>query len=282
MTQNDTQNDGMADVERQTRAFFAWVRELGDEYSNWLLVGIGVTVLAQWFGVISLGLPSWWPIVPIVGGAAVVAGWLASDRLYSLIPEDEQIILVAFETTDATGGEIWSLHPDEFEDLEVTDGELYQWEEAPVRCYEVRSYDPETNTAVANWRETKPASALAEQAEIDDVLADIQELREMLEPEVRRARRLRRQLPGVVRMLDAERDKEVVEGMETATIDADKEDATVSTVLEDVLGEDLDPPAGGGSESDTDEKTNGHTEGNAEVEQEDFDAILEGPAVGEM
>jgi hypothetical protein len=219
----------------------------------------------------------------VVIGAGGVAGWMASDRLYSLIPEDEQIILVSFTATDGTGGEIWSLHPDEFEDLEVERGDLYQWDASPTRCYEVRSYDPETNTAIGNWRESKPASALAEQEAIDDVLADIEELRDLLEPEVRRARKLRRQLPGIVRVLDAQRDAEVNEGLEQATVDADIDDATVSRVVNDVLDDDRNPHPDAG-EGDT---TNGHRDGQEiEIEQAEYDAILdatgddEGPQLG--
>jgi len=284
MTESETEK---SDIERTTLNIIESIKATASENSRILLVGgLGVAVL-NWAGIISLGLPSWWPIAFVVVAAGVVAGWMASDRLYDLIPGEEMITLVAFHSTDGTGGEIWQLHPDEFEDMEVLNGELYQWDSSPKRCYEVRDYDPEQNRAIANWRETKPASELVEQRSIEDVLAEIEELREMLEPEARRARKLRRQLPGIVRILDAQRDAEVNESLEAATVDSDIDEATISAVLEDVLGEELTPHPdavgeNGHSEIETVEFSRGvdKPENESTVDQDEYDAILGDPMEG--
>ena len=229
-----------SDIERTVLSITETVKSNAEENSRILIVGAGLVLVLQLTGIISLGLPSWWPIAGIVVGAGSVAGWMASDRLYSLIPEDEKIMLIAFHTADGTGGEVWELHPDEFEDLEVV-GSLYEWDEAPTRCYEVREYDSERNRAVGNWRESKPGSDLAEQERMNDVIAEIDELRSMLEPEAKKARTMRRQLSGIVRVLDARRDKEYVRSLENSTVDADTTDANISDVLEELLDEHAHP-----------------------------------------
>lgn len=259
-----------SDIERTVLSIAETVRKNAEENSRLLIVGAGLVFVLQLTGIISLGLPSYWPIVGIVIGAGSVAGWMASDRLYSLIPEEEKITLIAFHTADGTGGEIWELHPDEFEDLEVV-GSLFEWDEAPTRCYEVRQYDPEQNRAVGNWRESKPGSDLAEQERMNDVIAEIDELRSMLEPEAKKARTMRRQLSGIVRVLDKRRDREYIRSMDNASIDKDTTEANVSDVLEELLDQHAHPQQQTEEESDFEwvgEDKNG------EKDPEDFQEIL--------
>lgn len=266
-------------VEQTTLSAIDSIKQIAEENSRIIVVGsLGLFAL-NWIGIISLGLPSWWPVVAAVVVSGLVAGWAASDRLYSLIPEDTKITLVAFETGEGEGGEIWQLHPDDFEEMDI-EGDLYEWSESPERCYEVRSYNPETNSAVGNWRETPPASDFAKQEDIESVRADIRTFRESLEPEVRRSKRLRRQLSGVVRSLDAQRDREMSRHFESKTVDQSVDGATITEVLESVLDDDLrDPPDAGRGETDSDDDADNIAEvggTNSWIEQDEYDAILNG------
>jgi hypothetical protein len=241
-----------------------------------LVGGLIVIVILNLLGVISLGLPSWWPIAAVIVLAGGIAGWMASDRLYSLIPEDSKIVLVAFATGDGTGGNIWKLHPDEFEDMEV-DGDLYEWSESATRCYEVRDYDPDRNHATGNWRETPPASDFARQEDIESIRADIRSFREQLEPEVRKSKRLRRQIGGIIRSLDAQRDREMNRSIEKATVDSSIDRATISETLESALDDDLrNPPDAGGGDDEPDTMTGQIGGTNSWIEQDEYDAILNG------
>jgi len=152
----------------------------------------------------SAGLPSWWPAVAIAGVAMYAGGRWAARRVLELVPEPEGILLVEFDASEPGGGAIYELSEEAFEDMWVW-GSLFQWDESPRRVYEVRTYDDEQNIAIGNWRESKPGSALASEATVDDALAAIRELREDFEPDVAQARELRRRIRGIVRQLDKDR-----------------------------------------------------------------------------
>jgi hypothetical protein len=201
---------------------------------------------------------------------------MASDRLFGLIPEESKIVLVAFSTGDGTGGAIWELHPDEFESMTVS-GDLYEWSESASRCYEVRDYDPDENHATGNWRETPPASDFARQEDIESIRADIRSFREQLEPEVRKSKRLRRQLGGIIRSLDAQRDREMAQSIEQETVDESIDRATITETLETVLDDDLRAPPDAGRGNDEPADRDGQVGGtNSWIEQEEYDAILNG------
>lgn len=252
------------------------VLNLGNNLAGWigensrLLLLIGALVaLLQWAGIIDLSIPWWWPLAAIIVVAAGAAGYVGADKISELIPEEDGILLIAFDASEGKGGEIWEISEDDWADMRVA-GTLYEWSESPRRVYECRRYDPEANRAVANWRESKPASELAGPRTVEDALALIRELRQDLEPEAAKAREMRRRLRGIVRQLDRQRAQEMNAVLDERTVDDAFDEATISEILDESLPDDLHPDAGG-----VDEKTNGHSEQRFRIEQDEFDAILQ-------
>lgn len=260
---------------------------LGQEFRGWLdnnsrivIFGTIGLAIAQWAGWVNLGLPNWWPLGAGIIVSAAAAAYVGADKVAELIPEEEGIWLISFTTTDGKGGEIWEIHEDDWEDMTV-DGTLYEWAESPRRLYECRSYDPEENHAVANWRESEPGSKLASEESVEDALAAIRELRQDLEPEAAKAREMRRRIRGITRQLDRQRAQELNTAIDEATVDADMNDATITNILDEALPDDLHPHAGGGSDgpSENGDRADDHwrNEPMVEIDEIDFenDPLLE-------
>jgi hypothetical protein len=243
-----------SDLEARTLARIDGLREFAEENSRPLIFGALAVALAQWAGIINLGLPSWWPLPVLAFLSAAAAAYVGADKVADLIPEEDGILLVSYTVDDGTGGQIWELSEDTWADMSV-DGTLFEWSQSYRRIYECRQYDPDANHAVANWRESRPASDFAEERSVDDALAAVRELREDLEPEAAKAREMRRRIRGITRQLDRQRAQELNTAIDEATVDRDMTDATISGILDDALPDDLHPHAGGGA---GDEKTNGH------------------------
>lgn len=193
----------------------------------------------------------------LASGAVVVVitAWVAGGKIHDLLPEEDGIFLVAFKTSDEAGGEVWELSEDQFADMEVHAGTLFQW---PVskRVYECREYRPEKNEAVANWRESVAASELAGDTLVVDAMEEIQELRSVFEPESQKFRLLKRRLRGVTRKLDrrrAEDQQTILDDNLTPGFDEEKQ-ATVSDVLQEELPEELRPDSMTGDEDDGDDR----------------------------
>lgn len=175
--------------------------------------------------------------------ALAVVGYAAAEKIHDLLPDDEGIYLVAFEASDEAGGEVWELSEDQFEDMHVAAGTLFQW---PVskRVYECREYRPEENVAVANWRESVAASELVGDTLVADAMEGIAELRREFEPEARKYRLLQRRLRGVVRKLDRRRledQQAILDDHTNPTLGDGERGATVADVLREEIPEDLRP-----------------------------------------
>lgn len=261
----------MNDLERRALDKSKGIRSFAGENSQYLIAGFTALVILQFAGVINVGLPDWWPIVGIMIASAGVTGYLASDKIAALIPDKDGILLVAFEA-DGKGGEIWELQEGTWGEMEV-DGTLYEWSESPRRIYECRDYDPESNKAVANWRESEPASTLAESRTVEDVYGAIRELRQDLEPEAAEARELRRRIRGIVRRLDRERTRARARQLDESTLDEGIDAPTISEILDDELPQNLHPDAGRGDGEDS--KTNGDRENGEriDIELDDLEPI---------
>ena len=240
-------------LEARTLSRLDALRSFADENSRPLIFGALAVLLAQWAGIINLDVPDWWPLVLGIVLSAAAAAYVGADKVAELIPEEDGILLVSYTVDDGTGGQIWELSEDTWAEMSV-DGTLFEWSQSHRRIYECRNYDPDANHAVANWRESKPASEFAEERSVDDALAAVRELREDLEPEAAKAREMRRRIRGITRQLDRQRAQELNTAIDEATVDRDMTDATISGILDDALPDDLHPHAGG----EVDEKTNGH------------------------
>jgi len=208
----------------------------------------------------SAGLPSWWPAVAIAGVAMYVGGRWATKRILDLVPEPNGILLVEFDDRELGGGSIYELSPEAFANMRVLGGELHQWDRSPRRVYEVVDYNPEYNVAVANWRESKPGSAIAAERTVDDALAAVRELRQDFETDAAKARETLRRVRGIVRQLDKDRAKAQEEILDEHVAPDLGSSRTVSEVIEEQLPEDLHPmdaPPLEEMDTETKPKTNG-------------------------
>ncbi|TYT61799.1 hypothetical protein [Natrialba swarupiae] len=215
-----------------------------DEARRWLdnnrrvaLVAGAVIAIAWWRGYLTL--PPWWTIGVIAAAAAALVGWLTGKRTYEELNEENGVLLVDF-TANEPGGAIWELSEDRFADLEVS-GTLHQWDQSTRRVYEVRDYDPNTNVAIANWRESEPGSALARERTVEDVFAAIRELREDLEPDAAKGRELQRRIRGIVRQIDRERAEAQQRALDEHIAPDVGDSRTISDIVDESLPDDLHP-----------------------------------------
>jgi len=216
---------------------------------------LGITILTILYLTGNLpetGLPSWWPVVVVAIAGAAAAGRAAARRITDLIPDPEGILLVEFKAHEDGGGAIYELSEEAFGQMRVI-GSLYQWDRSPRRVYEVREYDRDHNVAVGTWRETVPASELAEPPTVEDALAAIRELREDLEPDVAKARETRRRIRGIVRQLDKDR-AEAQQALLDDHIAPDLGDSRpISEVIDEAIPDELHPERVDRDELDQDE-----------------------------
>jgi hypothetical protein len=263
-----------AGVERRATGLIDSARSFVNENTRLVAVAALVVVILQWAGIISLGLPSWWPIAAVVGAASIIVGWWFADRADSLLPGSERVWII-----DMSNESVHWFTPDEFDSLDK-DGTLYQWDQGRARAYEVAEYRPNENRLIGNWCESEPSSELRSQEDIEDAWGAIRDIRDNLEPSARRGRKLRRQMTGIVRQLDARRDREMAASLERETVDRELENATITQVLSETLDDELspDPHAGG---DDTNKKQNGHSDGSVSIESAEYEAILDDPETGE-
>ena len=246
-------------------ALGAWVRD-----NDRILLGAGLlAVFGVWAGVFNPSWPDWWPIVPIIGVAALVAGYFGGERIYELIPEEPTVYLVTLRA-DEPGGELYELSEDEFGDLFVW-GDLYQWPQTKTPVYEARAYDAESHCAVGNWRESMPASAFLSEQDVEDAMTAVRELRQDLEPEAAKAKELRRRFRGIARRIDSERTKERFREIDAASLDKDTEGATIGEILDESVPAEVHPDAGMGDQGaiarPVATATNGHHETDEQTDE---------------
>lgn len=211
------------------------------EYDRLLIVaGLGYLAAAQ-FGYVT---PIWemngFGVVATAAVLAAGAGYASAGKIESLLPEPEGIYIVAFRSSDDTGGEIWEVSEDQFANMEVH-GSLMQWGVAK-RVYECLEYRPKENVAVGNWRESVAGSSIANHYSVADAMEQVEELRAEFEPEAQKSRRLQRRIRSIVRKLDRRRLKDQQEIIDpTTNPEFSDSRATVSEVVEEEVPDDLRP-----------------------------------------
>ena len=219
------------------------LRELLSDNSRIIILGGGVLAVLQLLGVVSLGLPGWWPLAATVVLAAGAAAHVGAEKIAALLPDEQGILLVSLRG-DRDGGAIYELAEDTFDEMTVY-GDLYRWPETSRTVYEVRSYYPDQNVAIGNWRESMPASAFLAEQDVEDAMAAIGELRDELEPIAAEAKFLRRRFRGIARRIDQERTKERFREIDTETVDRDVE-TTIAEIIDEELPATRHPRAGRG------------------------------------
>lgn len=207
-----------------------------------VLVGLGVAYYGATDAEPPSGVsaPEWWPLL-LVGGLLGLFGiLLASGKIEDLWPEEHGVYLTVVKAKDNTVLEVWELSEDKFADLEVVDGPLNELPNAKHRAYEVYAYNPDSNVAVATWRQSLPASQLVGHKDVEDALTQIRELRDHLEPMAKRGRYIRQNLPSILRELDRQRALNQAQAVEPS-IAPSFGGETVNDALDRQLPEELKP-----------------------------------------
>lgn len=235
-----------------------WVQENTRTLAALSLVYVGYVELTD---ATYPSVPSGSETAVLAAVCVAIAGYVAAGKIADLLPEDEGIYLVAFKASDETGGEVWELTEDQFADMEVKGGTLFQWPTAK-RVYECREYRPEENIAVANWRESVAGSELAGDTLVTDAMEAIAEIRQEYEPAERQLRLIKRRLRGIARKQDRRRARDQNAQLDPHTNPTFGDDsASISEILQEELPEELRPES-----MDVDEQVRENGEG----EPEDF------------
>lgn len=239
--------------------------------SRLLVVGVLGYVAAADFGYVT---PIWdiegFGAIATAGVVALVAGYFAAGKVESLLPEEEGIFIVAFESSSDTGGKVWEISKDQFDAMHVPQGTLFEWPTGK-RVYECKEYRPEENIAVGNWRESVAGSQLAGDALLPDALEQISELREEFEPEAQRARFLKRRLRSIARTIDRRRLRDQQDLLDKTTNPSfGEERASVSQIVADEIPEHLQPESmTNGDGPETDSESEGETVGFELLDEEE-------------
>lgn len=188
------------------------VESVSENLKTLLIVG-GAYVAAVEAGVEGLGYPAvpaapgWAPLGAVLVGAVVVVGWVVGGKLADLLPEPRGKFIIAQEAGDGSGGEVWELNEEAWAKLHVKKGELFPWSGSPYEVYECWRFNPDTMTAVANWRGEKPASELLSTSSREEIQRQIREDLRAEQRESRYYKAVRQALPSIVRKLDKRRMK---------------------------------------------------------------------------
>jgi len=215
------------------------VNAVSDNLKVLLAVGGGYVALVE-SGMIETGypsipsLPDWWQLGALAAGSTLIVAYYVGDKVADLLPDPPGHLIVALDETTDQGLGVWELNDEAWERLKVHEGTLYPWTDSPLDTCEARIYNPETNTAVANWREAAPASRVLGETEESAVRALVSELRDQYEDDARHARALRRRIPSILRRLDARRAADQNAALE-GHLSPSFGDETIDDVIQDEL-----------------------------------------------
>jgi len=156
-------------------------------------------------------IPEWWPFPVVIACGAGAVAWVVGGKIAELVPEPDGHYVIAQEGGDEQGGAVWELNDAAWEQMGIVQGELYPWTGSPKDAHEVRIYNDDTNTSVANWRGTesaKVASELLAQPTVKEAMENIRELRDEYERAAREGDYIKRNIGGMLRKLDKRRAKD--------------------------------------------------------------------------
>jgi len=185
--------------------------------------------------------PGWAPLGAVLVGAVVVVGWVVGGKLADLLPDPNGHYVIAQEGGDEQGGAVWELNDAAWEEMNVVDGTLYPWTDSSKDAHEVRIYNEETNTSVANWRGTKVASELLAEPTPEEAMSNIRELRDEYERAAREGDYIKRNLGGILRKVDKQRAKDYNAALQQHVAPSLHEGDSYEELIDKSLPEELVP-----------------------------------------
>jgi len=139
--------------------------ELLTAYRNW--IGLAALVVVGTVAVLVTVLGVSLPRVEITRDQKVfvlssvllgMAGYFPLAKIYEWIYNPPKRYIVSLGLSGEPG--IYELSPKAWQNVDVIEDELYQWEGMAWPTYEAEDFDPESMTAVGTWRGSKPDSEL--------------------------------------------------------------------------------------------------------------------------
>ena len=220
---------------------------LFDNLRTIILVGAGYLVAAETGYAPPLSsfsipaLPDWWQLPVGVAGSAAIVAWIVGGKIPELLPDPRGHFVVELDGGDEQGGAVWELNDSAWEQMDVVDGSLFPWSASPEDAHEVRIYNPDTNTSVANWRGTKTASELLAEPTPQEAMENIRELRDEYERAAREGDYIKRNLGGILRKVDKQRAKDYNAALQDHVAPSLNDGDSYEELVEQSLPEELVP-----------------------------------------
>jgi hypothetical protein len=118
---------------------------------RWRLLGLGFLVLGATLVLgVDVAIPRWAVLCGTVAAVSSLLAYAPAARIVAYLYRPTYVHLVELDP-ESSDLAVWALPPDEWRDLEVTEGELFSLQ-AALPAWECQAYDPETNTATGTWR----------------------------------------------------------------------------------------------------------------------------------
>jgi hypothetical protein len=184
----------------------------------------------------------------LAGLASAILGWIPASKVVKWLYSPEWTYLLE---TDARENDIalYKLSPQQWADLEVLHGELYQLQ-ASVAVYEARAYVPDRNTAIGTWRGSASDMELIQERE------RIDEIRETLELEAQRGLSIRMKISSIVRTAVANATRQRLKDEESVTMYSGEsiERAVQEAISEEGLSDEIEQPGDGPNHPASDQR----------------------------
>ena len=144
-------------------------------------VGGAVTAVVVVLLVVGVNLPTVeitrpYKVAGVAMLAAAVLGYAPASKALDWLYDPPRRYIVSLGFSGDTPG-IWELTPAAWDDVEVTDGELYEWPGTKWPIYEAETFTGDTMTAVGTWRGSEPDRVLLRKEK------KVEELRKEIEAE---------------------------------------------------------------------------------------------------
>lgn len=134
------------------------VVDLLKAYSTWVALGTAAVVAAVLIvqpTLPTVTIPRWGKVGVLAMIGATVLGYVPASKALDWLYDPPKRYVVCLGLSGGEPG-IWELSPAAWEEVYVTEGELYEWPETTWPIYEAERFDPESMTAKGTWRGSVP------------------------------------------------------------------------------------------------------------------------------